>query len=81
MCVRVGDPGVLCSPPVPFSSTVPSRRCIAVHAKLDVLLIYQTRFRTIPINELVDGVTISSLSVSGGETVQHCGLGVFEIGY
>src|SRR5713226_7391426 len=40
----------------------------------------QTRFRAIPVNELIDGVTISPLGVSGGETVQHCGLRVFEIG-
>jgi hypothetical protein len=31
-------------------------------------------------NQLVDGVAISPLGVSRGETVQHCGLGVFEVG-
>ena len=40
----------------------------------------QTRLRTIPVNELVYGVAISPLGVSGGETVQHCGPGVFEVG-
>src|SRR6266851_1276999 len=41
----------------------------------------QTRFRTIPVNELIDGVAISPLWVSGGETVQHCCLSVFEKGH
>jgi hypothetical protein len=40
----------------------------------------QTWFRTIPINELVDGVAISPLGVRGGKTVQDCGLGMFEVG-
>src|SRR5215471_12928110 len=32
----------------------------------------QARFRTIPVNELIDGVTITSLGVRTGETIQDC---------
>src|SRR5258708_32214191 len=40
----------------------------------------QARFRTIPVNELIDGLAISPMGVSRGETVQHRGLGVFKVG-
>jgi hypothetical protein len=40
----------------------------------------QARFRTIPVNELIDGVTITPLCVHGVEAVQHRGLGVIKVG-
>jgi hypothetical protein len=39
----------------------------------------QARFRTIPVNELIDGVTITSLGVQAGEAIQDCGFDVFEV--
>src|SRR6202790_4271476 len=36
--------------------------------------------RLIAVNALIDGVAISPAGVRGRETVQHCGLGVFEAG-
>src|SRR5258708_20568251 len=39
----------------------------------------QARFRTIPINEFIDRVTISPLRILRSEAVQDCGFGVFEI--
>jgi hypothetical protein len=39
----------------------------------------QARFRTIPINEFIDGVTITSLGVQAGDTIQDCGFGVLEV--
>jgi hypothetical protein len=39
----------------------------------------QARFRTIPVNELIDGVTITSLGVQAGEAIQDCGFGMFEV--
>ena len=40
----------------------------------------QARFRTIPVNEFIDGVTITSLGVQTGETVQDCGFCMLEVG-
>jgi endonuclease YncB( thermonuclease family) len=39
----------------------------------------QARFRTIPVNEFIDGMTITSLGVRAGETIQDCGFGVLEV--
>ena len=39
----------------------------------------QARFRTIPVNELIDGVTITPLRVQAGEAIQDCGFGVLEV--
>jgi hypothetical protein len=39
----------------------------------------QARFRTIPIHEFIDCVTISPLRILRSEVVQDCGFGVFEI--
>src|SRR3984893_3470927 len=39
----------------------------------------QARFRTIPVNEFIDGVTITSLGVQAGEAIQDCGFGVLEV--
>jgi hypothetical protein len=36
--------------------------------------------RAIPVNELVDGMTIPALGVGTGQAVQDCGLGMFKIG-
>ena len=35
----------------------------------------QARFRTIPVNEFIDGVTITPLGVQAGEAIQDCGFG------
>ena len=40
----------------------------------------QARFRTIPVNEFIDGVTITSLGVRTGEAVQDRGFCMLEIG-
>src|ERR1700692_4885409 len=40
----------------------------------------QARFRTIPVNKLIDGVTITPLCVCRVEAVQHRGLGVLKVG-
>jgi hypothetical protein len=39
----------------------------------------QARFRTIPVNELIDGVTITPSRVQAGEAIQDCGFGVLEV--
>jgi hypothetical protein len=39
----------------------------------------QTRFRTIPVNELIDGVTITPSGVQAGEAIQDCGFGMLEV--
>jgi hypothetical protein len=39
----------------------------------------QARFRAIPVNELIDGVTITPLRVQAGEAIQDCGFGVLEV--
>jgi hypothetical protein len=39
----------------------------------------QARFRTIPVNECIDGVTITPLGVQAGEAIQDCGFGVLEV--
>jgi hypothetical protein len=39
----------------------------------------QARFRTIPVNEFIDGVTITPLGVQDGETIQDCGFGALEV--
>ena len=39
-----------------------------------------TGFGAIPINELVDGMTIPALGVGTGQAIQDCGLGMFKIG-
>jgi len=39
----------------------------------------QARFRTIPVNEFIDGVTITSLGVQAGEAIQDCRFGVLEV--
>ncbi len=39
----------------------------------------QARFRTIPVNEFIDGVTITPLGVQAGEAIQDCGFGVLEV--
>lgn len=39
----------------------------------------QARFRAIPLDELVDGVTIAPLCVRGVKAVQHRGFGVFQV--
>jgi hypothetical protein len=39
----------------------------------------QARFRTIPVNELIDGVTITPLGVQAGEAIQDRGFGVLEV--
>ena len=39
----------------------------------------QARFRTIPVNEFIDGVTITPLRVQAGEAIQDCGFGVLEV--
>jgi hypothetical protein len=36
-------------------------------------------FRTIPVNEFIDGVTITPLGVQAGEAIQDCGFGVLEV--
>jgi hypothetical protein len=41
---------------------------------------HQARFRAIPINELVDGVTIAPLCVCGVKVVQRRGFGLFRSG-
>src|ERR1700681_4668669 len=38
----------------------------------------QARFRTIPFNELIDGVLIPPLCICGAKAVQYRGLGVFQ---
>src|SRR3981189_2578222 len=40
----------------------------------------QTVLRAIPINELVDGMTIPALGVGTGQAIQDCCLGMFKIG-
>src|SRR5579859_3009410 len=40
----------------------------------------QAWFRAIPVNELIDGVTISPLRILRSEAVQDCGFGVFKVG-
>jgi hypothetical protein len=42
-------------------------------------VVSQARFRTIPVNEFIDGVTVTPLDVQAGETIQDCGFGVLEI--
>jgi hypothetical protein len=37
----------------------------------------QARFRT-PVNEFIDGVTITPLGVQAGEAIQDCGFRVLE---
>jgi hypothetical protein len=32
-----------------------------------------------PVNELIDGVTITPLRVQAGEAIQDCGFGVLEV--
>jgi len=39
----------------------------------------QARFRAIPIDELVNGMTISALTVDAGQTVQYCRFREFKI--
>jgi hypothetical protein len=39
----------------------------------------QARFRTIPVNELIAGLTITPLRVRAGEAIQDCGFGVLEV--
>jgi hypothetical protein len=39
----------------------------------------QARFRTIPVDEFVDGVTVSPLGIWRGKAIQNCELGMFEI--
>jgi hypothetical protein len=39
----------------------------------------QARFRTIPVNEFIDGVTITSLGVQAGEAILDYGFGVLEV--
>jgi len=39
----------------------------------------QARFRTVPVNEFVDSVTITPLGVQAGEAIQDCGFGVLEV--
>src|SRR5260370_18183625 len=48
-------------------------------AQSDYSIECQARFRTIPINEFIDRVTISPLRILRTEAVQDCGFGVFEI--
>jgi hypothetical protein len=40
----------------------------------------QARLRTIPLNKLVNRVTISSLSFRGSKTVEYCRFQMFQIG-
>ena len=40
----------------------------------------QARFRTIPVNEFIDGVTITPLSVQAVEAIRDCAFGVLEVG-
>jgi hypothetical protein len=39
----------------------------------------QARFRTIPVNEFIDGVTMTSLGVQAPEAIQDCGFGVLQV--
>jgi hypothetical protein len=39
----------------------------------------KARFRTIPVNEFIDGVTITPLGVQAVEAIQDCGFGVLEV--
>src|SRR5215471_4683402 len=48
-------------------------------AQNDYSIECQARFRTIPINEFIDRVTISPLRILRSEAVQDCRFGVFEI--
>jgi hypothetical protein len=39
----------------------------------------QAMFRTIPVNELVDGMAISPLSIAASEAAEDCSPGEFKI--